>query len=436
MRRYISFGVLTVCGLAFLVPKGYAQLVCRSYWTAEYKCLEHCGPCPTPAIDWQRQQQANQLELARQRELQHLQEEAERKQKAADADQAGVEAANRGNWSEAADHFIQALGFAPESTEIREHLNHAKSELADIGTAEAIAALQQRVEDAIAASAIEAIAERREDDEIARQLEMMAASFHSRWGTDTSVVDLRGLGNGPLYPVLLRPVPPNSPPAKVLAQSQPKIKSVDQKILEAQNALRRLIQSNSKNQELREEWVKESNEATVDAQDLSLSLLIDLIGAHVDHLAETNKEERGVVLQHLLNRAEENGRQNSIHSAYGALVNRKVELERIQGELRLAGKADDLRIKIRDFDMEKGKKPTWEDAWDVINAFDKVEEMAGPTKDLMDAAYTIYRQAASCRTLSMIRDNDEKNLQAAASLQHYIQRLQAKKKAEAAEVSR
>jgi len=63
----------------------------------------------------------------------------------------------------------------------------------------------------------------------------------------------------------------------------------------------------------------------------------------------------------------------------------------------LLGKENDLRMKIRDFDMEKGKKPTWENLWDIITAFKKVEEMAGPSKDLLDAAYTIYRQAASCR---------------------------------------
>jgi hypothetical protein len=272
-------------------------------------------------------------------------------------------------------------------------LDRAYRELADMGGADSVVALRQRLQDAKTASRIEAIRQQHEDEADAQRLEIMIANFHNRLDSSPSVVDLRGLGDGPLYPVLLRPVSPHSPPAKVLAQYQPKIKSVDDEIHEAQEALRRLIESNSKNQEFREEWVKESNEATVDAQDLSLSLLIDLIGAHVDHLAETNREERSVVLEHLLNRAEENGPQNSIHAAYGAVVNRKEELERIGSELRLAGKENDLRVKIRDFDMEKGKKPTWENAWDLITALKKVEEMAGPTKDLLDAAYTIYRQA-------------------------------------------
>jgi len=435
MRRLLCSSGLAIFCLVVPDSLALAQLVCRSFWTAEYKCLEHCGPCPTVRTDAVRQQQEYQLELARQRELKRQQEEAERRQRAADADAAGMEAGSHGNWNEAARRFIDALSFAPESTGIREHLERAYRELADMGGADSVVDMRQRQQDATTASRIEAIRQRHEDEADAQRLEVMIANFHSRMDSSPEVVDLHAFGNGPLYPVLLRPVPSHSPPAKVLAQYQPKIRTVDDRIHEAQQALRRLIESNSRNQQFREEWVKESNEATVDAQDLSLSLFIDLIGAHVDHLAEANREERGVVLEHLLNRAEENGPQNSIHSAYGALVNRKEELDRISSELRLGGKLNDLRVKIRDFDMDKGKKPTWENAWDIVTSFKKVEEMDGPSKDLLDAAYTIYRQAASCRALTMAQANDEKTLQAAAALQRYIQRLEARKAAEKANAS-
>lgn len=425
MHRLVCLTGLTICFVVVPATQATAQLRCQPYWTAAYKCMEHCGPCPVIRTDPAFQQQQYELELARQRELKRQQEEAERIQKAVDADNAGLEAARQGNWSQAAAYFINAIGFDPGNAQIREHLNQANRALADIGSADSIIALRQRLEDARAAAQIEAIRQQREDRENAARIDMMIAKFESR--SDTSVVDLRGFGNRPLYPVLLRPVAPHSPPAKVLAQYQPKIKTVDDEIHEAQEALRRLIESNSKNQELREEWLKESDEATMDASDLVVSLFIDLIGAHVDHLAETNREERSVVLQHLLDRAEENGPQNSIHAAYGAVVNRKEELDRMASEVRLLGKENDLRMKIRDFDMEKGKKPTWENLWDIITAFKKVEEMAGPSKDLLDAAYTIYRQAASCRALAAIQSNDAKSLQAAASLQHYIQRLEARK---------
>lgn len=45
MRRTISCAAL-VCWLVFPLSQGLAQH-CESYWTAEYKCMQHCGPCPT-----------------------------------------------------------------------------------------------------------------------------------------------------------------------------------------------------------------------------------------------------------------------------------------------------------------------------------------------------------------------------------------------------
>jgi hypothetical protein len=399
-------------------------------------CYPHCGDGGISHTDGgAAQREAEAAAEKRRLEEQHEREEAERKEKAAEADQSGLEAAARGDWKEAADKFMDALEYAPESAEIRAHLDRANTALADQGTAADIVALRQRIQDAITAAGLDAFRERMEDETREQSLNRLYDNMRSQ-AEAAPVVSGVNSGVPVLYPILLRPISPNSPPAKVLAQSQPKIKNVDDEIHEAQEALRRLIESNSRNEELRKEWVKESEEATVDAQDLSLSLLLDLIGAHVDHLAETNKEERDIVLQHLLNRAEENGKQNSIHAAYGALVNRKEELERIQSELRLAGKENDLRVEIRDFDMEKGKTPTLENLWTVVNSFKKVEDMAGPWKDLLDATGTIYQQAVSFYNLSKVQDNNEKTLQAAASLQQYIRRLEAKKKAQKLDVAR
>lgn len=46
MRRNICSGVLIVCNVVFPVSQGLAQH-CNPNWTAEYKCMQHCGPCPT-----------------------------------------------------------------------------------------------------------------------------------------------------------------------------------------------------------------------------------------------------------------------------------------------------------------------------------------------------------------------------------------------------
>jgi hypothetical protein len=91
-----------------------------------------------------------------QRELERQQKEAERKQKADEANQRGLEASGRGDWNEAANRFMEALEFAPDSSEIRTNLERANASLADAGSAAEIVALRQRIEDSITAANIQA----------------------------------------------------------------------------------------------------------------------------------------------------------------------------------------------------------------------------------------------------------------------------------------
>ena len=381
------------------------------------------GPSPE---ELRRRQEEQRQELQRQRE-------AERQRNAEAADQKGLEAAGRGDWREAANQFIEALRFAPESSEIKAHLERAKTALADSSTAAEILALHQRVEDAIAAANLDAFKEGVEDDLTAQRLALMSESFRGQTvsvpSRDPVVVPGAAGGRQRLYPALKRPAVPGTPPAVVLARSQPEIRDVDQRIRRAQLALRRLIESNAHSEEERAEWVKVSEEATVEAQDLSVNLVIDLVDAHVDHLAKVRNEEGLDVLNRLLNRTPEGGQKNGLHAAFGMLLSRKEELERIKSEISLAGKSNDLRQKISTFDLNRGTEYSWENLWDVVNQFKKVEEFSGPYKDLLDAAYTIYKQAASFENLSAIRANQEKTLQAAATLHKYIVRLEEQKRA-------
>lgn len=431
VRRTIYSGVLIVCCGLFPVSEGLAQLHCSPDWTPEYKCLEHCGPCPTPPgkTRQQQQDQQDQLELQQQLDLRHQreQEEAERKAKADEADAQGLAASKRGDWKQAVNWYIEALELAPDSPEIRAHLDQANAELRDTATAADILALRQRIEDAIAAARIAGLQQRLEDDVSAQRLTAMLG--HLRSNTNARIGPSAGSGGGRtevLYPALLRSVSPGSPPAMILAQNEPKIKEVDEEIHRAQETLRHLIASNTQSEKDRVEWTRESEEATIDAQDLSVSLVIDLIGAHVDHLTETSDKERADVLNHLLNRTKEDGQRNGIHVAYRMLLERKNELDRLHREVRLATKENDLRILIRDFSVNKDTKFTKENLWDVI-CLKLLEDLAGPSKDLLDAAYTIYRQASSLDHLAVIQANQEKTLQAAASLHRYIVRLEAKK---------
>jgi predicted amino acid-binding ACT domain protein len=272
-----------------------------------------------------------------------------------------------------------------------------------------------------------------EDDLTAQRLVLMSESFRGQTVSvplhEPVVVPVSAGARKRLYPALKRPVLSGTPPAMVLAQSQTEIRDVDQKIRRAQFALRRLIESNTQSEEQRVEWVKVSEEATVEAQDLSLNLVLDLVDAHVDHLAKVRNEEGLDVLNHLMNRTPESGRKNSLHAAYGMLLGRKQELERIKSEIRFASKSQDLRQKISTFSLNRDTKYSWENLWDVVSQFKKVEEFSGPSKDLLDAAYTIYKQAASFENLSAIRANQEKTLQAAATLHKYIVRLEEQKRA-------
>jgi tetratricopeptide (TPR) repeat protein len=378
------------------------------------------GPSPE---ELSRRQEEQRRQLQRQRE-------AERRQNAEAADQKGLQAAARGDWREAMNRFIEALQFAPESSEIKEHLERANTALADVSTAAEILVLHQRVEDAITAANLNAVKEGMEDDLTAQRLTVMSESFRGQTAADSrkAVVVPVSAGTGKrLYPALKTPALPGTPPATVLAQAQPEILEVDKKIRRAQLALRRLIASNAQNEENRLEWVKVSEEATVEAQNLSVSLVLDLVDAHVDHLAKVRDEEGLDVLNHLLNR--ENGEGKSLHAAFGMLLGRKQELERIKSEIRFASKSNDLRQKISTFDLNRDTEFTRENLWDVVSQFKKVEEFSGPSKDLLDAAYTIYKQAASFENLSAIRANQEKTLQAAATLHKYIVRLEEQKRA-------
>ncbi|HEY5839684.1 MAG TPA: hypothetical protein VIT19_11660 [Pyrinomonadaceae bacterium] len=414
------------------------------WWTAEKKrcnlpsglALEtwkqQGGPCndgasSPPPVDNRERERQLELELEQQRQLQRQQEEIERKRKANEADRRGLDAANRGRWKEAANLFIQALGYAPGNAAIRSHLDRANLAIADVGSAAEILALRQRIEDAIATANLEAARQQMEDEVAVQRLAALSESFRAQIIEDRRVNSTRPEPRRAqvFYPVLLKPVSPSNPSARVLAQYQPTITEVDAQIHRTQLALRRLIESNTQSEEQRLEWTRESAEATTDAQNLGISLLLDLIGAHVDHLAETNKEEREQVFNRLLNRAEADGRKRSLHTAHGILLNRKEELDRLQTNLERVADLHDLRVKV-----QESENPTaLESFWDLASRIKKVEELAGPGEDLIEAAYTIYRQAISFENLAVIQANQEKSLQAAAGLRRYINRLYAQKRA-------
>src|SRR5947209_7881147 len=142
------------------------------------------GAPPVNNQERERQQQLElerqQLELEQQRQLQRQQEEMERNRKANEADQKGLDAANHGHWKEAASLFIQALGFAPKSAEIRSHLDRANLAIADAGSAAEILAFRQRIEDAIATANIGAWRQQMEEEVAMERLKAMSESVRGQ----------------------------------------------------------------------------------------------------------------------------------------------------------------------------------------------------------------------------------------------------------------
>jgi hypothetical protein len=344
---------------------------------------------------------------AMQAAIRRAEAERKRKQQADEADQKGTEAATNGDWRQAEDWFSQAIGFAPDNPTIREHLDRATVQVADITSAENIVALTERTQDTLASAKIQATQEALEDNIAVERLNAVSSSLI-------------------IYPALGHPIPPDSPAAKVLEHSQEKIGQVDADIAQARAELLNLINSNTQSEEKRLQWIKVSEDMTIKAKDLVLSLSIDLIGAVVDELVQINHQERQEVLNHLLNRGPD-GSGESIHAAYGMLVNQKDELKRIGQEVRLASKEADLKNKIRDFSM-KDTVFTRDDKLDVISVIKKVDDLIGTPRDLLNAGYVIYKQAAAFENLAVIQADQEKTLVAAAELRDRIVTLEKKKR--------
>jgi hypothetical protein len=136
-----------------------------------------CGTIPPRrGVSVQEQQQLEQ----QQEELNRLQklreEEEEQARQAQEADAAGLAAASRGDWVEAANRFMEALSYAPDDAAIRAHLDRANVALADAQSAAQITDFRHRIEDQIAAANIAALRKATEDAFVAQRLKALYES--------------------------------------------------------------------------------------------------------------------------------------------------------------------------------------------------------------------------------------------------------------------
>lgn len=435
MRSPSCLSVFAACLAIFPAPQASAQFHCAKpgVWSPAYACMEHCGPCPAanpPPRVYRPPVVPSPVVSA----------PAEPPPDPAIAlIDDGDAAFERGDWDAAISSYRAALESRPGDEEILARLRNAinrrqmeiNARVDEKGSAD-IAGVIRRVEDETHAAQVESVLHNAEDEAAAQRLSVIFDNARDASEAEAAPAVQAGDGSAqPLYPIFMGPIPANSPPVKVLAQLQPQLRDIDKEIRHAQEALRRLIESNAKGGEEREAWVKESEEATIDAQDLSLNLLLDLIGARAGELADANKETRKVVLDRLLAECDKNGPSARIVDGYKTLVGTEKDLERLKQELRLAGKESDLRVRIRDFSTDHAE-PNLETVWNVMSQFQIVEDLTGPWEHVLNASYTIYRQATSMQRLAQFQDNDERTYQASKTLGLLIRKLEAQKKAEAA----
>jgi hypothetical protein len=126
------FRVVVFICLAFCAgSRAFAQLHCSSAWTAAYKCLEHCGPCPNSPGGSGGQAPPTAPPGPSPAEVEGLA-----------LNQRGVDAFTGGDYQNARDLFQEALDKLPNNTTIRENLKKAIDQLA------AQAALKKQKQDA------------------------------------------------------------------------------------------------------------------------------------------------------------------------------------------------------------------------------------------------------------------------------------------------
>lgn len=139
MAGVINVACLLIVTVLLCADSSFGQLVCEPYWTAQYKCMQHCGQCADSNTRTDALRSYSSLEIENQR-------------KAESADQDGLNALNRGDWGAAINRFMEALELAPDNNTIRSHLHRAEQGLSDAKSAQDMAALHQRILDAIYAA--------------------------------------------------------------------------------------------------------------------------------------------------------------------------------------------------------------------------------------------------------------------------------------------
>jgi tetratricopeptide (TPR) repeat protein len=424
VRHLFGIVCLILLGAGFAAAQKVVGCGCRCGVVlpppcSDQACMTACGisnPAPPPG--------PSPEEMAR----------AERLRKASNAFKDGLLEMERSNWQTAIDKFNEALVHDPDNVEYKANLQRAKEALRRAQEAAASAGSRDR---------LKAAREQSASTDAAARLRMQRESLAQESAVAKLADFNKTLEPGSVEPTKFgfsrTPVTPGSATAIALENNQARIAAVDRKIKDAQDALRRLMKLNTFSESERLEWVKQSESASIEAQDLAVNLVLDLVGARVGQWANINQHERREILDALTSRGtgsrdlalkrlfpQTTYRDRGLHTAFGALLNQKDYLEHLNDLVRLGSKSNDLRVKIRDYG--KDKRPIAEDVWDVMVRFEKVEELAGPAKDLVDSALVIIKQGVSIHMMAVTKRNQQNIYAASKKLSAHIEKLVAEKK--------
>jgi hypothetical protein len=350
-------------------------------------------------------------------------EEIARQQRIADAhrlNDEGNQAYRRADYATAIDLYLQALDKTPDDATIKKNLTNARA------------------------------AKKKRDDEEAFRARANAASASLK-GVSPDDIELKSSGESSLdlkgsagsgAPLAIKghnsgSVGPSAVAADVAAIvliRQPDMASLQDEIKRTQEDLKQLKKSSTLDASERNEWEKEAEESMGDARLLGFNLSLDFLGAHIGHQLESANGELNSNLQALSSGVGagdgDSSRRAGLHTAFAILKNRRDELQRIQGEIKLAQNLEEIREQLNTIDG-KGSESTPELIYHLLDKFDSADKV-GPAKDLIDSAYTIYREATSFSLLSTFNDNADRYLEASTKLSQRMVTLVNAQKALAA----
>lgn len=341
----------------------------------------------------------------------------------------------QGNWSAALWHYRQALALHPNDAHIQNLIATAAANLErDQAAARDRAANAHAMEEinGLLSSMDATIAQQRQNAAATASIDAIGAAFDGRvprhHSATTPASDALPVLSPDARPILFlalhHPVPANSAPAMALLKAQPSLHQLDLEIARTQTALSRLIATNQVNSDQHTEWERESAEATNDAERIGLNLVFDLASAHVDHKIDENEERAGEALDELMQTDPLQPVPDDLRKKGEQLIAERHHLKTAAEILR---NQKDLDNEVLDRNDHETSSLTLADLYEVVTKIKKVEDLAGPSNDLIDAAYTIYRQADSLDHLAQLDLADERTLQASAALRRTLKTLVAQR---------